>query len=163
MGIGRIIGGTVAGLGMVGLGYTGIAGTDDTTRDEAGAIVEEGEVGAFRIQVGDCLITPDGATEIESVQGVPCSEPHSDEVYHAFNIAGSVFPGDEAVGLQADQGCYEAFESFVGATYEESIYDFGAIYPTAGSWNELGDREVLCTMYLYAGGNKTGSAQGTAQ
>ena len=165
MGIGRIIaGGTVAGLGLVGVGYTGIAGEDNTTRAEDGAIVEEGEIGAFRIRIGDCLgASADG--EFESAQGVPCSEPHADEVYHAFNIAegdGS-WPGDDRVAEEADIGCYEAFAPFVGLAYEESIYGIGTIIPTEASWDGLDDREVLCLINHYDGTPKQGSARGTAQ
>jgi hypothetical protein len=165
MGIGRIVaGGTVAGLGLVGVGYAGVAGEDNTTRAETGAIIEEGEIGAFRIRVGDCL----GATalgEFESASGVPCAQPHADEVYHAFNIpeGDGSWPGDDEVVQDADEGCYNAFEPFVGIAYEDSIYGIGTITPTEASWDGLDDREVLCLVNNYDGSLKTGSAQGKAQ
>lgn len=55
MQIGRLVGGGVAGLGLVGAGSLGLAGEDNTTRDETGAVVDGGEVGAFRVRLGDCL------------------------------------------------------------------------------------------------------------
>src|SRR5262245_50679574 len=110
----RLVGGAIAagaaGLGLVGAGVVqGIAGEDHTTRDEAGEVVEAGEVGAFRIQLGDCIesIAPTG--EFESVTAVPCSEPHTAEVYAAFNLLADVdaaFPGAAAVSTEADEGCY---------------------------------------------------------
>ena len=165
MGIGRIVaGGAVAGLGLVGVGYTGLAGQDDTTRSDTGAIVEGGELGAFRIRVGDCLAaSADG--EFESIEGIPCSEPHADEVYHAFNLAegdGS-WPGDSQVADEADLGCYNAFAPFVGLDYESSVYGYSTISPTEGSWNGLDDREVLCLIGNYDGTSKTGSARNTAR
>jgi hypothetical protein len=164
MGIGKLVGGAVAGLGVVGLGYAGIAGQDNTTRDESGAIISEGEVGAFRIQLGDCLNGLSGGL-VESVEGVPCSEPHSEEVYHAFNLdeGDGTFPGDEVVGTAADEGCYAAFEPFVGTTFEESEYGFSSLTPSEESWDELDDREVLCLIANYDGTPKTGSAEGTAK
>lgn len=164
MGLGRIVGGTVAGLGLVGLGYTGLAGQDDTTRDESGAIVAEGEIGAFRIRLGDCL--NGGATGlIESLDGVPCSQSHDLEVYHAFNLGegDGTFPGEDEVASEADQGCFEAFEPFVGESYEDSVYGFSAMTPTEGSWDGLDDREVLCLLGNYDDTPKTGSAEGTAR
>ncbi|MGI9613430.1 MAG: septum formation family protein [Acidimicrobiales bacterium] len=165
MALGRLIaGGTVAGLGLVGVGYNGLAGEDHTTRAETGAIVEEGEIGAFRIRVGDCLAaTADG--EFESTQGIPCDQPHTDEVYYAFNLpeGDGSWPGDSAVGEQADQGCYDAFAPFVGVGYDVSIYGYGTVSPTEASWDGLDDREVLCLINNYDGTQKTGSAKGTAQ
>jgi len=163
MGIGRIIaGGTVAGLGLVGAGYAGIAGQDTTTRAEDGAIVTEGDIGAFRIRVGDCL----GATvegEFESAPGIPCSQPHADEVYYAFNLpeGDGDWPGETVVADAADTGCYNAFEPFAGSVYEESIYGIRSITPTAASWDGFDDREVLCLINHYDGTPKTGTARST--
>jgi len=162
MGIGKLVGGAVAGLGLVGLGYTGLAGQDATTRDDNGAIVESGEVGAFRIQLGDCL---NGTTTglIESMEGVPCSSPHDVEVYHAFNMAegSGVYPGDEATGEAAADGCYDAFAGFVGRDYETSKFGFTTLSPSAESWDQIDDREVLCLVANYDETKKTGTAQNT--
>ena len=154
----------MAGLGLVGLGYTGLAGEDATTRDDNGAIVAEGEIGAFRIRLGDCL---NGAAVglVESMEGVPCSEAHDLEVYHAFNLPeqDGTYPGDDEVGVQAEDGCYRAFAPFVGMSYEDSVYGFNAMTPTRESWDELDDREVLCLLGNYDGTPKTGSAEGRAR
>lgn len=162
MGIGRVVGGAVAGLGLVGLGYTGLGGQDDTTRSESGAIVEAGEVGAFRIRLGDCL---NGATTglIESMEGVPCTSPHDVEVYYAFNLpeGNGEYPGDDAVGEAAGERCYDAFAGFVGTDYESSVYGFTTLSPSSASWDQLDDREVLCLIANYDGTKKTGTARNT--
>ncbi|MCP3987467.1 MAG: hypothetical protein GY724_00195 [Actinomycetia bacterium] len=163
MGIGRLVGGAVAGLGLVGVGYAGLGGEDNTTRDDAGSIVEEGELGAFRIRVGDCIGGALG-DEVESVDGVPCDGPHEFEVYYAFNLpeGDGNYPGDYSVEEAASDGCYEAFEPFVGVVYEASIYGFNTLTPTEGSWDGLDDREVLCMLGNYDGTLKTGTARGSA-
>ena len=163
MGLGKIVGGTVAGLGLVGLGFAGIAGQDNTTRDETGAIVEGGELGAFRIRIGDCIGGEMGDL-VESVEGVPCDQLHEFEVYHAFNIpeGDNGYPGDASIEEQAYIGCYDAFAPFVGATYEESLYGFNTLTPTKEGWEELDDREVLCLIGFYDGSLKIGTARGTA-
>jgi hypothetical protein len=162
MAVGKIIGG-VAGLGLVGASYLGVAGQDDTVRDEAGNVLEAGEVGAFRIQLGDCL-ADDIEGDFESVTAVPCAQPHTGEVFHAFNLQlGDEFPGLAAVQNAADAGCYRAFEPFVGIDYESSVYYFGAITPTESSWDGVDDREVLCVIAGEPGTTQTGTAQGTAR
>ena len=163
MGIGRIVGGVAAGLGLVGAGYAGLGGEDNTTRDDSGAIVEEGELGAFRIRVGDCIGGGiDG--EVESVDGVPCDGPHELEVYFAFNLpeGDGAYPGDTVVEDLANDGCLDAFQPFVGETYEASIYGFTTLTPTKNSWDGLDDREVLCMLGNYDGTLKTGTAKGAA-
>ena len=162
MGLGKIVGTTVAGLGLVGVGFAGIAGQDDTTRDEAGAIVEGGDLGAFRIRVGDCMGGGLGDL-VESVDGVPCDQLHEFEVYHAFNVPEGAdgYPGDAAIEDAAFTGCYDAFAPFVGETYEQSLYGINTLAPTEESWDELDDREVLCLIGFYDGSKKTGSARGT--
>jgi Septum formation len=161
VGILRVVGGGLAGLGLVGAGYLGTAGQDETVRDEAGQVVEGGELGAFRIRLGDCIDVGD-ATDIESVQGIPCDQPHEAEVYHAFNLPGSEWPGDAAVDEVAADGCYASFEPFVGEPYETSRYDFRTITPSEASWDEFDDREVLCLVTNYDRTPKQGSARGTA-
>ncbi len=154
----------VAGLGLVGLGYSGLAGEDNSTRDEAGQIVDGGEVGAFRIRIGDCFQDPDlSEEEFESVQAVPCSGLHDNEAYGAFNIPGDDYPGDESVVEQASLGCYERFEAFIGLSYEESLLDFFPMYPTEGSWDGLDDREVVCAIYNGDLTQATGSAKNSAK
>lgn len=158
-----IVGGVVvAGLGLVGVGYTGLGGQDDTTRTEAGEIVAGGDLGAFRIRLGDCF-QDSGLSAIETVDAVPCSSPHMFEVFAAFNLSGESFPGTERIGQQADDGCYSRFEAFVGIEYEVSKYGLSSITPTAGSWQELDDREVLCLISNYDGSMKIGSARGTGE
>ncbi len=162
MGIARVVGGVAAaGLGAVGLGVSGLAGEDGTGRDDAGAIVEEGELGAFRIRLGDCLDGL-GLTEIESVTGVPCSEPHEAEVYWAFNInAGPDYPGEAAVFDAADEACFNRFEPFVGRDYASSKLELTYLYPTKESWEQINDREVLCMIVSLDGSRITGSAEGS--
>ena len=167
----RLVSGAIAagaaGLGLVGAGVvTGIAGEDHSTRDDSGAIVESGEVGAFRIRVGDCISTSVVAGELESVDAVPCSEPHASEVYDAFNILtpqDAPFPGTESINAQADAGCYSRFAEFVGRRYESSIYDFGSITPTKDSWEQIHDREVLCLIVMTDDSLMTGSVKHTSR
>ncbi len=82
-----------------------------------------GEVDVLDLEVGDCVADslPVGEEVILTVETVPCSEPHSEEVYAVVTLPDGDFPGDEAVAAQADEVCAAEFESFVGLPYEESV------------------------------------------
>ncbi len=115
---------------------------DDTVRDDSGAIVEAGGVGVFAIEFGDCLVAP-MAEEMQSVEGVPCDQPHDSQAYAAFDLVGFTgFPGD-GMDEQAYRGCIDRFESFVGTPYMDSTLDISLLTPTALGWED-GDREIQC-------------------
>lgn len=156
-----IAAGLVAVAAAGGCGPVG-SGTEPT-RDDDGAIVErEDAADVFAITVGDCTNDEDqAAAEVSSVPVVPCAEEHDNEAYWAFDLEDAEFPGDTAVRTLADEGCYGAFEAFVGATYEDSRYDYFPMSPSSLSWAQ-GDREVVCFVYDVSGAKLTGSAAGTA-
>ncbi|MCP3853728.1 MAG: hypothetical protein GY713_07030 [Actinomycetia bacterium] len=157
--VSRVVGGVV-GVGILAGGAAALQ--DDAVRDDSGVIQEAGDVGAFRIQVGDCVQDP-GTGAIESVAAVPCAEPHDLEAYASFALDFDEWPGEDAIGEAAGMGCFDQFAGFVGMTYEESIYDFTWLEPTEESFNEIDDKEVLCMLGLYEGGTMTGSARDASQ
>jgi hypothetical protein len=132
-------------------------------RDSTGAIASEGSVDAFQMRVGDCF--DDGSVfaaednEVSSVPGVPCSQPHDNEVYAVFDVSMTSFPG-ERMGDLAHEACLERFESFVGKDYESSSLDVAALYPTRESWSGQNDREVVCAVYDMQAKKLTGSVKG---
>lgn len=134
----------------------------DVARDDEGQVSEEGEIGALRIQVGDCLGDL-GTGVVESATAIPCEETHYYEVYHSFDLPDGDFPGPAVVGESADDGCLAAFSGFVGTDFQSSIYGFTSLTPTDDTWNRLDDRAVLCMLSHYDGTDKTGTARNTAQ
>lgn len=113
----------------------------------------------FSLEVGDCIATSTGESEVTEVPVVECAEPHEVEVYADFEIDGTDYPGEDAIFAQADQGCYDAYAPFVGIAYEESKYDFSYYYPTEGSWAQ-GDHLISCLILDPAGAELTGSLKG---
>jgi hypothetical protein len=154
-----IIGVAIA-AGVLGFNYMRQA-----DRDASGAIVGEGSIDAFQMRVGDCF--NDGAAftddnpEVNSVPGVPCSDPHDNEVYAVFDVNSPSFPGDEMERM-AFESCKERFQAFVGRDYDSSALDIATLYPTRESWNSHNDREVICAVYDVAANKLTGSMQGRA-
>ncbi len=112
-------------------------------RDDSGAIVEEGDVGLFDARTGDCLNVPDG-DQVVGFEGIPCDQPHDAQVFAAFDLDGSDYPGDNDVSEVSELGCIDRFEGFIGIDYMESQYYLTTIYPTEDTWNQQDDREVLC-------------------
>jgi len=105
------------------------------------------------LKVGDCLAdSPTGGEEvIFTVETVPCSEPHSAEIYAVVTLPEGDYPGEEAVVVQVDELCNAEFESFVGLPYEESVLYLNFLYPSdEQSWN-AGYRWVTCAVYDPAG------------
>jgi Septum formation len=123
------------------------AETPAPTQAQETAAPGAGEVNVLDLKVGDCLAdsAPRGE-EVSSVQSVPCSQPHSEEIYAAVTLPEADFPGTEAMDAQADELCTAEFESFVGLPYEESVLYLTYLTPTRQSWSE-GDREVVCSVY----------------
>jgi len=135
----------------------------EVDRDETGAIVDAGSLNAFQMRVGDCFDDGSAFAEenasIGSVPGVPCANPHDNEVYAVFDISAASFPGD-AMADMAHDACLERFEAFVGKDYDSSSLDIATLYPSRDSWNAQNDREVVCAVYDIELAKLTGSVKG---
>ena len=138
----------------------------EATRDEAGAVATQGSVDALDVAVGDCVNDPEGIDSeegavFESIEAVPCDQPHDNEIYHQFDLPEGDWPGEDALFEQAGQGCEAEFAAFVGLGYDESALDIAPITPVEESWDQ-GDREVSCAVYDPAG-QTTGTLKGAAR
>ena len=121
--------------------------SDAPVRDDEGRIVEPNEqTDAFALVVGDCLDDATAEGAVTTVPTVPCAEPHDSEVYAAFTLNESAYPGERGLQGKAQVLCLPAFEEFVGEPYLDSRLDFAFYYPTEASW-AAGDREVLCVAF----------------
>jgi Septum formation len=86
---------------------------------------------------------------------VPCSKPHSEEIYVTPTLPEGDFPGQDAIFEQAEELCITEFESFVGLPYEESALDIDISTPSERTWRE-DDRLVICAIF-----DPTGDTTGT--
>jgi hypothetical protein len=128
--------------------------------NETQEIAEAGQQDVFEVAVGDCFNDEGDGTEVTDLPAVPCTEPHDNEIYHLFDLAGEEFPLD--ADAQADAGCAAQFAAFIGLEYEVSTeIDFFPILPTAQTWAE-GDREVICSVFDVAK-QSTGTLAGAAR
>ena len=152
---------------IVGLGVVAYNVATEADRDAAGNIVDGGNVDAFTIRLGDCFndtgtLGTEEAGEVSSLPGVPCSEPHDNEVYAVFDVSFDSFPGDDRMADAAFEQCLDRFAGFVGVDYEASTLDITALYPSSQSWSVQDDREVICAVFEMNGEKLTGSAKDSA-
>lgn len=154
----RIIASTVIGAVAI-FGGAGIF-DDDTVRGEDGEITEAGGLGVFVMQQGDCFNLPDG-DQVVSIEGVPCSQPHDAQVYAMFDLDDGDYPGQTAIDVASDAGCYDRFAAFVGRSYESSILGIYSLQPSEEGWDELDDREVVCSVASTDGSKLIGSQAGS--
>lgn len=138
----------VSGCGLLG---GGDPQGDETTRGETGQIIEAGEVGVNALKLGDCFDNNpvDSETEVIdvlTVQAVPCSEPHDNEVYYLGALPETSYPGEDLVDELVLDQCLTVFEAFAGVSYEESRLDIGRIFPSEANWADE-DRGYICLVY----------------
>jgi len=130
----------------------------DASRDESGQIQSAGAIDAFAMRVGDCFNDSFfQQEEVSDVSGVPCTDPHDNEVYALFDIESASWPGQEQVDSLAEEGCFLRFQGAIGASYQESVLMFTTLYPTEESWTRMNDREVICVAYHMETEKLTGS------
>jgi|GEM_PF-1440498 len=137
---------TLAGCGVVS-GWFG----DDEPKPQA--------VSVFQVSVGQCFATPEKVQqELADIQSVPCDGPHRQEAYAVVNyqaptgVQGDVYPGDSALAASADAACAQSFQEYVGISYLDSSLYFTYLLPSARSWQESGDRSVICFRHHHGRG-----------
>jgi len=102
-----------------------------------------GEVSAAKLAVGHCV---DGLKESDDLAGLPvlpCEQPHEGEVFAIFALPAGPYPGDEALGRQAQQKCLEQFEVYAPSSVADDKVELFYLHPSQLSWTS-GDRGVTC-------------------
>lgn len=133
-------------------------------RGDDGALSTAGNVTVTDLRVGDCFnaaeFNENEEAEIGDVDGVPCTEPHTFEVYAVADYNGSAYPGTQAAFEVAfGEVCVPPFESYVGVPYADSTLWASAITPTEDGWNS-GDHEFICHLHEEDISMITGSQRG---
>lgn len=124
---------------------TSCAGSVDGEIDGEIDGLTQGPSADFSYDVGLCF----DVSALGDIETFDCNEPHDFQIYHTFDIVGfgDEYPGDVEIDLQAEPGCLEAFEDYVGTSYATSIYFYTTFEPSRDSW-PAGDREVVCLLTL---------------
>jgi hypothetical protein len=128
----------------------GCGGDDGAERGDDGRVLEAGDVSVFELLQGDCLSPPEEVQAgLEEVTVVPCAEPHTQEIFEIIEYepaeeGNDDFPGDDELDDFAQAACLDPFTDYVDIDYVDSSLFITYLLPTVRSWNEEGDREVVC-------------------
>ena len=124
-------------------------------RNGGGAVTSAGDVSLDDLRVRDCTgALPE--SEVLTLRVVPCTEPHTAEVFATFPLEGDRYPGDADVTRFAEGGCDRELGALLGDEVETTPYELFYFSPTEQSWR-LGDRTVICLLTAPPGETLTGS------
>jgi hypothetical protein len=104
-------------------------------------------------EVGTCL---DGGLDVTD-----CTTAHDLEVYFSPTLPDPVWPGTGDVANAADTLCEEAFEGYVGTSYNSSDLDYDFYAPTESDW-DAGKHRIACVI-TPSGDSLTGSVKGSGR
>ena len=127
-------------IGFVGMAAAGLFG--EAERKAAAVGTERGDVSVTSLFPGDCLVDDPSVAAQLTVELVPCSETHKQEVYANFTLASGPFPGEKSVARLAEGGCFKRFENYVGIDPVKSELTVMFLHPLSESWDLT--REVTC-------------------
>jgi len=103
--------------------------------------------------VGECVTNDIAASTVSEFDVVDCTESHTVELIHKFDLPDGDFPGAEEISTATQEQCQgSTFEDYVGLDYQSSEIEIYPVTPTEETWNDADDREVLCF-----GGNLDGT------
>jgi Septum formation len=168
---GAVIAALVVSLGS-GHSAASVRHSPQPTRPTATPTPTAGNLQLAQLQVGDCLTGANMQLNTSNpwpklTLAVPCSQPHTAEVFFADNnfwSENSPFPGSSTISKDGNTACDKAFQSYVGIPYTKSMYTWTNIIPDASTW-PTGDRGLHCIAYYSttkqsAGASITGSIRG---
>lgn len=142
----------------------GAGAVDATPVETSTPSSEEGvPVNFLELNVGDCFDIPTNLPSGEALRYSSCEVLHVYEAYAEFHLDDGPFPGADAVDAAAGARCEPAFREFVGEAWQSSEFDYQFIVPSQATWDDLGDRSVLCMVNALDGLPSTGSARGAGR
>lgn len=128
-----LIGATViAGVAF----FRSVAGSEDFQAVFAQAVSGGGVTVDY--PVGTCFNDGDSASPM------PCSEPHSHEVFALTPWTGDTYPSYEEVWITVF--CDDPFQDYVGIEYFESKLFYDVAAPSEAAWDS-GDHDIRCIAY----------------
>jgi hypothetical protein len=143
----------LAGVALFVTGMVqGLQEGTDAHRDDQGQVTERTDISVQNLREGDCfddealLGASEDTTNAVTAQVMPCAEEHHFEIFHVFELSGDSYPGDATVSRLANDGCFSAFDAFVGKPPERSTLQVYFYVPQKRTWSILGDRTVQCAI-----------------
>jgi hypothetical protein len=139
----------------IGLAVYALTSTPD--RDANGAITESGSVGVFSLKVGDCLgapsdLSPGERTTRRRVDVVPCSSPHTGEVFAVLPLSSTSFPGADTARREAARLCSDESAKYVmAAGLDTDDLQLEYLFPQSAAAWKVSHHQVTCSVLLTSG------------
>jgi hypothetical protein len=142
--------GAAAVLLVLGLSACSLLGGNSGDRNSEGEITASSEVGAFALQVGDCLAEPTALDSFTDVTGVPCTEPHNAEVIAKFTSSAPDTYTELEITAEASETCAKEMDSYTGPNWGNLDLAWSYFYPDPTTW-DAGKHTVVCYAVTYSG------------
>jgi len=133
-------------------------------------------ISVFAVRPGQCFVAPTSVkAQLSTLKVTPCSKPHTQEAYavvkyeapgggaslSSTGIAlGSSYPGGDVLTTFAQGVCAQRYGPYVGVDYLDSKLFFTYLLPSARSWTQADDRNVICFVTT-TGATLTSSVKGS--
>jgi hypothetical protein len=112
---------------------------------------------AFGLRPGQCV---NSGTNALSVTVLSCTRPHDAEVFAAFSLPATAWPGASAVQRDAGNGCGSRLDGYLNPQLATAALTQEYIYPNQAAW-QAGEHTVVCEVRAVSG-QLTGSVRAKA-
>lgn len=134
-------------------------------------------ISVFSVRPGQCFAAPSSVkVQLSTLKETPCSKPHTQEAYAVVTYEaasgggptvsstgvslGSSYPGGDVLTTFAQGVCAQRYGPYVGRDYLDSKLFFTYLLPSARSWTQADDRNVICFVTT-TGSTLTSSVKGS--
>ncbi len=108
----------------------------------------------FGLRPGQCI---DSGSDALKFTVLSCARPHDAEVFAAFTLPATAWPGAPAVRVDAGNGCASRFDSYIDPQLAAAGLTQAYVYPNQAAW-QAGERNVVCEVSA-VNGRLTGSVR----
>ena len=108
----------------------------------------------YGLRPGQCI---DSGSDALKFTVLSCARPHDAEVFAAFTLPATAWPGASAVRVDAGNGCASRFDSYIDPQLAAASLTQAYVYPNRAAW-QAGERKVVCEVSA-VNGRLTGSVR----
>jgi hypothetical protein len=112
------------------------------------------EAAVFSLRPGECINSSQNGL---SVTIRSCTTPHDAEVFAAFRLTGSSWPGGAVIQREASNGCMTRVTGYLNPQLANAGFTQEYVFPDQHAW-QAGVRTVVCEIRA-ASGQLTGSVR----
>jgi hypothetical protein len=108
----------------------------------------------FGLRPGQCV---NSGSDVLTFTVLSCARSHDAEVFAAFSLPATAWPGASAVQVDAGNGCANRFNGYIDPQLAGASLTQEYVYPNQAAW-QAGERTVVCEVRAVSG-QLTGSVR----